>query len=351
MLFAEDIRRSVTRQNAAMHIPSELTRLTDGVHAWLPDGGGTWGLANCVLISSGSEALLVDTPYTARLTESLIAAAERVLPAGAAVTTVVNTHANGDHTFGNGHFPQADIITSRTNLDHLCHEPNPQQTHYLVRETDPDEPMGWYARRHFGRYDYTGLDVTAPTRTFSGRCTVGVGATEVELIEVGPAHTPGDVIVHVPERDVVIAGDVLFIGDHPVHWAGPLGGVARACETVLALDPEVVVPGHGPVVTPDRVRAYVAYLHELEGLVRERHARGLTAYEAASEILAGGFHDHLGLRERIVILTAIEYGYLDGSAEGAPETIRLLGDAARWAHEQSRAAVAMPASGSAVPQR
>jgi cyclase len=64
--------------------------------------------------------------------------------------------------------------------------------------------------------------VTPPTRTFTDRLDVTVGDRRVELIEVGPAHTDGDVIVHVPDAGVVYAGDILFIGGHPIMWTGPV---------------------------------------------------------------------------------------------------------------------------------
>ncbi|MEU7581268.1 MBL fold metallo-hydrolase [Streptomyces sp. NPDC041068] len=322
-----------------MRIPTELTKIADGLHAWLPDGAGRWGLANCALISSEDEALLVDTPYTNEMTVALAEAAGRAMPAGATITRIVNTHPNGDHTFGNAYFTGAEIISTDQNLERLCSEPTPQQTAALVHHTAPDEPLGWYAREHFGGYDYTGLEVVPPTRTFSGEHILKVGSTEVRLFEAGPAHTAGDLMVHLPDQGVVLAGDVLFVDDHPVHWQGPLAGVISACEKLLSLRPEVIVPGHGPVVGPDAVRSYMAYLRELEGLVHDGYARGLSAYEAASEILAAGFHAHLGIPERIVILASVEYRHLGGDGTTAPPTVELFGGAARWAYEQSRLGV------------
>ncbi|MFE0172089.1 MBL fold metallo-hydrolase [Streptomyces sp. NPDC059002] len=319
-----------------MRIPTELTKTAEGLHVWLPEGAGLWGLANCALITSEDEALLVDTPYTTALTAALAEAAGDVMAPGTAITRVVNTHPNGDHTFGNAYFTGAEIISTDMNLERLCSEPTPQQTQSLVRDSACDEPLGWYARKHFGDYDYTGLDVVPPTTTFSGEHTLRVGSTEVRLIEAGPAHTAGDLLVHLPEQGVVLAGDVLFIDDHPVHWQGPLSGVIAACERLLALRPEVVVPGHGPVVGPAEVRAYVGYLRELEGLIHEGYARGVDAYAVASEILAGGFHPQLGLAERIVILTAVEYRHLGGGGVTVPNTIGLLAGAARWAFEQAQ---------------
>ncbi|MFH8794159.1 MBL fold metallo-hydrolase [Streptomyces sp. NPDC017941] len=335
-----------------MDLPVDLTVLADdSLYLWAPRGAaGSWGLANCLLVTSGSsgghgspggsgssrtsaaEAALIDTPYDARMTKALIAAAGRVLPEGARVRTVVNTHANGDHCFGNGFFPGAEVISTEASLErHRCGEISPQEMQHLVHASDPREPLGWYARDRFGAYDYTGITVVPPTLTFSGTHDFLVGDTEVRLIEVGPAHTSGDLIAHLPQHGVVAAGDVIFSGDHPAHWEGPLAEVVRACETVLALDPRWIVPGHGALMGQDDVRAYIGYLRDLEGEIAERHGRGLGAYEAACDILAAGFHPHLGAPERVVMLTFIEYHHLGGTG-AALGMAELAGHAARWAH-------------------
>ena len=179
-----------------MDYPERLITVADGVHVWAPDGVGTWGLANCVLVTSRDEAALVDTPYTTDLTERLLAAAQPLLPPGGRIGTVVNTHANGDHAYGNCHFPDAEIISSEAGLEHARNEPGPEQLHQLVHHSDRGTPLGWYLYEHFGRYDFRGMEPTGPTRTFSGELTLTVGATELRLIEVGPAHTTGDVIVN-----------------------------------------------------------------------------------------------------------------------------------------------------------
>ncbi|MFD9793413.1 MBL fold metallo-hydrolase [Streptomyces sp. NPDC059070] len=317
-----------------MPIPSELHRLDKHVHAWLPDFPGTWGMANCVVVGSGRadvpEALLVDTPYTADLTHALTAAARRVLAPGARISTVVNTHANGDHSYGNGLFPDAEIISTEANLAHLCAEPTPPQLQAVLDGCRPEVPFERYLLTHFGRYDYSGLDVVPPTRTFSGRLDLLVGSTPVELYEVGPAHTAGDLVVHLPESGVVCAGDVLFAGDVPVHWAGPLDGVIAACARILALDPQVVVPGHGPLLGPDDVRAYMAYLAELRDRVHELHRAGTGVEEASRVVLRELRRPELGLWERLAVLTAVEYRHLDASEEPL-QLVQMLATAVRLA--------------------
>lgn len=312
------------------HLPSELSRLSDHLHLWCPPLRDTWGLANCLLVA-GPDPLLVDTPYDGPMSRALIAAADRILPPGVSISTVVNTHANGDHSYGNMFFPSAEIISTQSSLQHLCAEPTPQHMHHLSQNLSTDDPLGWYMDLHFSRFQYGATTTTPPTRTFTGTLQLDVAGTKVELLEVGPAHTAGDLIVHLPEHGVVCAGDIAFSEDHPVHWTGPLSHVTKACETILALSCDTIVPGHGPVMDRAGLLRQIAYLRELEGLIHERYNRGLRAEEAADDILSdGSFYPGLGLAERVVILTAVEYRHLAGDSD-SPDLVGLAKGAAEWA--------------------
>ncbi|WP_328465529.1 MBL fold metallo-hydrolase [Streptomyces sp. NBC_00448] len=313
--------------------PRSLRALTPAVHAWLPDGHDTWGLANCILITDQDSALLVDTPYTTDLTRHLLNLTAEVLPPGVAITTVVNTHGNGDHSYGNGVFTAAgaEVVSTDANSEHLCKEPSPAQLARLVAESDPDTPLGAYLHRHFSRYgDFGVSEAVPPTRTFNGRLDLAVGGVAVELIEVGPAHTAGDLIVNLPGEGVVCSGDVIFCEDHPVHWAGPLDEIHRAVQRVLACEPRIIVPGHGPVMTPADVAANAEYLLRIRDRIHASHAAGHPLAQAAAELIAAETNPRWGLTERLAILTALEYRVLD--ADTSPvDMISLVDLAARHA--------------------
>jgi cyclase len=335
----------------SFELPRSLRALAPHIHAWLPDGHATWGLANCVLVTGQGTALLVDTPYTADMTRHLIRLASGLLAPGTHIETVVNTHGNGDHSYGNALFtadpetperPAAEIISTDANGVHLCAEPSPAALAGLVRDSDPDTHLGAYFKRHFGRYgDFGVADVVPPTRTFSGQLDLDVGGVAVQLIEVGPAHTTGDLIVNLPDEGVVCAGDVLFCDDHPVHWAGPLDEVHRATLRILECDPRIVVPGHGPLMTPADVRVYADYLLELRDRIGAAHAAGRPVADISAELIATDTRPHWGLTERMAILAAVEYRALDGDRT-TPDLIRLVDFAA------GLVAPAAPASGAST---
>ncbi|MGC8050021.1 hypothetical protein, partial [Salmonella enterica] len=58
-------------------------------------------------------------------------------------------------------------------------------------------------------YDFRDIEVTPPNTTFTGTKSIKVGKTDLHIHEVGPGHTDGDAFVHVPDQDLVYAGDIL----------------------------------------------------------------------------------------------------------------------------------------------
>src|SRR6516164_7668857 len=155
-------------------------------------------------------------------------------------------------------------------------------------------------------FDWEEVVYTAPTRTFLERLDLKVGDKEVQLIYAGPAHTKGDTLVYLPRDKIVFAGDLLFVGGHPVIWAGPVTNWMRACDTILGWDVDVVVPGHGPISDKAGVRHFKSYLEYVNGEARKRYEAGLSYYDAATEISLDPYMDWID-SERIVVNVASLY--------------------------------------------
>ena len=181
--------------------------------------------------------------------------------------------------------------------------------------------VGELFRHFFGDFTFEGIELTPPTRTFDGRLEVEVGGRTLELIEVGPAHTSGDSIVVVPDARTVYTGDILFIGGAPIVWAGPLENWIAACDLMLGMDIDTVVPGHGPVTDKTGVVQVRDYLTGVLVSATNCHASGIDAFDAARIIAA----DMLGnaatanLREfgRIAVNVDTVYRTLDPAHETA----------------------------------
>lgn len=313
-----------------------VSEISKDLHAWLPPRRG-WGLANCGLLVSPRTALWIDTPYDPVLAGEFLDRSRALLPAGVSVDRVVVTHGNGDHYWGAGVVPEAEIIVTRGARDQMCFEPPPRQLHALVAGSDPDSPLGRYLRRHFGVFRWADTEPVQPHTYFTGELELTVGNYPVQISSLPPAHTAGDLIVHLPAQRVVFTGDVVFAstperpGDHPVHWAGPLSGVVSACEQVLDTGAEVFVPGHGPVLDRAGVREHVGYLERLRERAHALHGAGVPADEAARRVIAEGIAPELELPERLVVTIGTEYRHLDGTQR--PGILEVMTQVALLAHE------------------
>ncbi len=275
----------------------------DGLWAYLqPDGG--WGWSNAGLVTDGDAALLVDTLFDLRLTRQMLDDLRAVSPAAAAIGTVVNTHANGDHCYGNQLVADAEIVSSAASAREMDEVP-PATLAGLMRGADELGDAGAYLRDIFGPFTFDGIEPVAPTTTFDGHLELGVGDRVVQLLELGPAHTRGDVVVHVPDADLLFTGDLVFHGGHPIVWAGPVSHWVEACDRMLALDAATVVPGHGPLSDRTCIEDQRGYLTWLVDEGTPRLLGGMAPLDAARD-LAGGPYAGWGEGERLVVnLTAL----------------------------------------------
>src|SRR5690606_7272016 len=108
-----------------------------------------------------------------------------------------------------------------------------------------------------------------------------------------------DVVVHLPADGVVFTGDILFNGGHPIVWAGPVDNWVAACDRIVELAPDTVVPGHGAVCTTDEVARLRDYLRFVQREAGARAEAGMSPLDAARDIDLGEYED-LGERERFV---------------------------------------------------
>jgi len=300
-----------------------LHEIGRGLYAYLqPDG--SWGWSNAGLVVDGAESLLVDTLFDLRLTREMLAAMVRAEPRAAAhIGTLVNTHANGDHCYGNALVAGAEIVASKQTAEEMKHLPAAVLGGLVKSLGGDDSPLGRFVRRAFGPFAFDEVGETAlPTRTFDGALSLRVGGRVVELIEVGPAHTRGDVIVHVPDARTVFTGDILFVEGTPIVWEGPVSNWIAACDRIVALGADVIVPGHGPITDRRGALAVKAYLEHVSREARLRFEAGMDALTAARDIPLGEFAGWSD-RERIVVNVDTLYRELGAPSAGG-DTLRLL---------------------------
>ena len=293
-----------------------LHDLGNGSFAWLqPDGG--WGWSNAGLIVSGGESLLVDTLFDLPNTREMLDAMKRAHAAAGDIDRLVNTHSNGDHTHGNELVAGAEIVASKAAAAEM-EATTPEALAALMRGARADGgPVGDFLVECFGSFEFDGITHTPPNRTFEGALSLQVGETAVELVEVGPAHTGGDILIHVPGDRTAFTGDILFIEGAPIIWAGPVQNWIDACDLLAELgsrdDRARPRTDHGPARR--RGDARLPPLHPRRRR-EKRYDAGLSAREAAFDIALGDF-ESWGDSERIAINVDTLYREFSGGRHAA----------------------------------
>src|SRR6059058_2957537 len=195
-----------------------------------------------------------------------------------------------------------------------------------------EDPMLRDMARQLAAWDFTGVTLTPPTTLIEDRLALDLDGIAVHLIYVGPAHTAGDVIVHLPAARVVFTGDILFRLCTPIGWEGTYARWIAALDTIVALDPTWSCPGHGPLSGVEGPREMQAYLRYVRAEAKRGFDAGLPALEAARRIDLGPY---AGWTEPERILFQVERAYreLRGEPYDAPIDVTALFDAM---HELAR---------------
>ena len=159
----------------------------------------------------------------------------------------------------------------------------------MMKNADSMGEVGAFFKKIFGAFDFAGVTMRLPDRTFTGEHALTVGRQ-------ASAAYPGWSCAHRGRRDricpadrVVYTGDILFIDGTPIAWAGPVANWIRACDRIMALDVDVIVPGHGPITDKAGVKRMQDYLVYVERESRKRHAAGMNSWDAAQDIALDSF--------------------------------------------------------------
>ena len=244
-----------------------VTRSTD----WLEVGDRVFARRYAYLdqqigvVLGQAEALVIDTRATPAHARELQADIRRLTPDP--VTVAVNTHWHWDHAFGNSVLRPAVIWGHER-----CRE-------RLIRD-GADARAEEAAADPAHRADFEAVVIDPPDRTLTIAADVEVGGRRVELRYLGRGHTDGDIVVAVPDADVLFAGDLLengaipWFGDgYPIDWPATV-------ERLLPLVGGAVVPGHGAAADRAFVEAQLRAFRRVASLARQVH-RGEIDREAA----------------------------------------------------------------------
>lgn len=248
----------------------------------------------------GTEGILVvDTRASAQQGRELFEDVCR-LASDLPIRFVVNTHQHFDHTFGNVAMPAVAAIHAHANAAAGL-EASAARIKKLIAE-DPELDPAYPAITAQVLEDVVATQLRLPDRTFESVSTIDLGDRYVELAHPGRGHTDGDLVMRLPDVDVLFAGDLIeqsgapgFGSDcWPLEWADSLDIVVG-----LLTDTSVVIPGHGEPVDKEFVLAQREDIVSVAQLIRSLHAQG-TPVELALQASTAWPFPAEGLTEGVV---------------------------------------------------
>jgi cyclase len=289
-----------------------IEKLAEGIYAVVrrePAGLATH--ANNVFIVNDDDVMVVDTSQSPALTREVLTALRKIT--SKPVRYVINTHWHDDHYIGDQvyreAFPDVDIVAHSATLRDLPVEGLANRAQMLqglpamigqIREAlekgknlagaaITDEERAAYASdvEWAERYvrEVPNVPLIIPTIGVTDRLTLRRGTRVIDIRSLGAGHSRADLIVHLPTEKIVIAGDLVIWPVPLASLKSSIKGWAAALDRIRALQPAIIVPGHGPVMRDDsHVRLMGEMLSSLAQQVDAAVSRGETLEAARKSV-------------------------------------------------------------------
>jgi glyoxylase-like metal-dependent hydrolase (beta-lactamase superfamily II) len=258
--------------SAALPAP-QVIKVNARIHAFigpmeLPNKENQGYMVNSILIVGDSGAIVIDTGFTDEIGAMLAKQVAKLT--SKPVTHVINTHHHGDHSLGNTAFPKAKILSS-------------EQCRKLVLELGADwiSIVEAAAERKFPNTKVVPADETYPQNSKTELTIAGVKM----VFWIPPAaHTLGDLMVWLPDDQVLLSGDVMVNQVTPSFRDANLKEWIAALREVQALPLKTIVPGHGPLMSKQDAAAMYQRMASLYDGIAAGVKAGLTDSEIRNKL-------------------------------------------------------------------
>lgn len=259
----------------------QLQAIADGVFV-AQSTPGAGAVCNAGIIDLGDQTIIFDTFLTPQAATELLAIAETLTTSP--VKVVVNSHHHRDHIGGNQVFPESTTIVATSITRQLILEQAPDrpakqqvQSQQRLAELETQLTIARNAAKKQGIQHAIAqttlllaalptLQIRVPNVTFDQRLVLYGRDRQVELITYGGGHSQSDAILYLPAEHIVFMGDLLSVQAHPFLGDGDPGELPRILDLVSRLQPNLLVPGHGPVGSSTDIglmQQYLAIMTEL----------------------------------------------------------------------------------------
>ncbi len=225
-------------------------------------------ISNAAFIVTSQGVVVIDALGSPALARQLVAAIQQVTPQP--ISHVIVTHYHADHIYGLQVFKAlgARILAHRAARSYLNSD-----TARLRLQASRLELAPWID---------ASTELVDADQWLDADHELQLGGLRLQLRHVGPAHTPEDLVVYLPQERVLLAGDLVFRARIPFVGQADSRRWIQALDNLLALDALMIVPGHGPVSQSARddmqlTRDYLVYLRSTMG----RAAKNMDPFEEA----------------------------------------------------------------------
>jgi len=249
------------------NIPIKVTEVAPGLyfHYHHQESNNAW-------LVTEEGVLVIDTRQHPQRAEELLAAIRKTTDKP--IRYVINTHAHGDHYFGNK-------IFKREGATFIAH----RDTAGMMREhfdSEMKRRMGYFKQR---KYDPAEVELVPPDITFDTNMTLHLGGRTVELLYVGPGQNPGDTLVHFPKERVIFTGGPFSKNS----WANPsftpsMENWVELLKKIAAMDVDTYLGGHGDIGRKEDVLHEAQMLADFNTGMREAVARGMSQREIVEKV-------------------------------------------------------------------
>lgn len=278
----------------------DLIELSDGVYACVHKLGGK-AICNAGIIDNGKETIVFDCFLSPQAASELLLAAESLNLSP--VKYLVNSHAHNDHIRGNQVFPKDVSIISTSRTAELTEEWEPEEikaeqeyaparfAYYdsLYRSFEGDtnsleyeDILMWRPYYEVLANSHKEVKTRLPDTFVDEEQNFDGPDRRVKLITKGAGHTESDLILYLPEDDILFTADLIFNDCHPYMAHGSISGLKEWLDYLHSLNAKTVVPGHGPIGTDASIAVMKDYIHTLENLASEMVANGKTVEETGT---------------------------------------------------------------------
>ena len=235
--------------------------------------------SNNLFLVTDEGVLVIDTRQHPKRAEELLATIRKYTDKP--IKWVVNTHAHGDHTFGNLVFKRegATIIAHRDTAGMMKH-------HFGL---EMKRRMGYFKQR---QYDPGEVTLVMPDMTFDSKLTLTLGGRTVELIYMGAGQNPGDTFVYFPNERVIFAGGPFAKNSWPNPSFTPsIANWVELLKKIAAMDAEIYLGGHGDIGNKQDVLNEARMLTDFDAGMRDAVAKGMSKEDIIKNVKFENYKD------------------------------------------------------------